>query len=139
MVIDDKTIEAIRQLAERYGLRLMLLFGSAVSGVVHAASDIDIAVMFTDREAAVDRYTELHGDLQELFPERSVDLALINGADPLFLKKIMENCMLLYGGQRDLAELKMYAFRRYIDHRKYLKMEGEYIERLLARLKRGAA
>jgi len=63
-----------------------------------------------------------------------VDLAVINRADPLFLKQILEPCRLLYGAPRTLAELKMYAFRRYQDHRRFLAMEREYVRRKLAAL-----
>lgn len=139
MLIDNKKTEKIQRLAHDYGLRLVLLFGSAVSGKTHPESDLDIAVMFTDIETAHSRVFELIADLQEIFPDREVDLALINGADPLFLKKILEDCELLFGEPRTLAELKMYAYRRYIDHKRYLKMEGEYIKRLLDRFEKGAA
>ena len=44
-----------------------------------------------------------------------VDLVLLNRADPLLLKKITERCALVYGPERRLHELKMYAFKRYQD------------------------
>ena len=69
-----------------------------------------------------------------LHPDHEVDVAIINHADPLFLKKISERCRLLYGSPRRLAELKIYAFKRYQDHRRYLDLEREYVQRTLARL-----
>ena len=137
--ISKETREQIGEIARDYRLRLMLLFGSAVTGKLHPGSDLDIAVMFRDADAGRARIFDLIADLESAFPEREVDLGLINGADPLFLKKILENCDLLYGEPRDLAELRMFAFKRYIDHRKYLKMEEEYIRRLLDKYCRGAA
>jgi len=62
---------------------------------------------------------------------------ILNRADPLFLKQIVEGCELLYGFERALAELKMVAFRRYQDHRRYLAMERDYVRSFLAR--RGVA
>ncbi len=50
------------------------------------------------------------------------------------LKKIIERCRLLYGSPRRLAELKIYAFKRYQDHRRYLALEREYVQRMLGRL-----
>lgn len=68
---------------------------------------------------------------QRLYPEREVDVALINRADPLFLKKITEACQLVYGSPQELQRLRIYAFKRYQDHRRYLDMEGRYVERSL--------
>jgi hypothetical protein len=65
-------------------------------------------------------------------PDREVDVAILNRADPLFLKKITEDCRLVYGSPRDLQRMKIYAFKRYQDHRRYLDMERLYVEQLLA-------
>jgi hypothetical protein len=46
-------------------------------------------------------------DQQRLAPQREVDVAVIDHADPLFLKKITESCRLLVGSPRRLAELRM--------------------------------
>jgi len=119
-----------------HGVRLLLQFGSTVSNRAHAASDTDLAVLLERRPASLDAYADLAGDFQALLPGREVDLALINGADPLFLKRITENCRLLYGPMRALQELKIYAFKRYQDHRRFLAMERNYVRdkiRALAR------
>jgi len=70
--------------------------------------------------------------LQALSTDRRVDLSLLNRADPLFLKKVLEHSVLLHGSPRRLAELKMYAFRRYQDHRRFLQMERDYVATALA-------
>lgn len=62
-------------------------------------------------------------DLQRCFPDRELDLAIVNRADPLFLKHVVDGGRLLYGSTRALAELKILAFKRYQDHRPYLVME----------------
>jgi hypothetical protein len=79
--------------------------------------------------ATFSEQAELAADLQSIAPDRRVDLSLINRADPLFLKKILEHCALVHGSPRRLHELRMYAFRRYQDHRRYLAMEREYVAR----------
>ena len=107
-----------------------------MSGRTHATSDVDLAVLLERRPASLEAHAELLGDLQALLPGREVDVALINGADPLFLKKITERCRLLYGSPRALHELKIYAFKRYQDHRRFLAMERAYVNgkiRALAR------
>jgi predicted nucleotidyltransferase len=112
----------------------MLQFGSTVSGRSHPASDIDLAVLLARRPASLDEQVDLVADLQSLLPGREVDVALVNGADPLFLKKITEQCRLLYGSPRALSELKIYAFKRYQDHRRFLAMERQYVSRRIRAL-----
>ncbi|HJU06025.1 MAG TPA: nucleotidyltransferase domain-containing protein, partial [Nitrospiraceae bacterium] len=112
---------------------LILQFGSTVTGAVHPRSDVDLAVLLQDGHPSLHKLAEIHHGLQECFPEREVDLAVINRADPLFLKKIMERCKLVYGSTRDLQELRIYAFKRYQDHRRFLEMERRYVERTLPR------
>ncbi len=119
-----------------HGIRLLLQFGSTVSDRVHAASDLDLAVLLERRPESLDAHAELLGDLQALLPGREVDVALINSADPLFLKRITEQCRLLYGSPRALHELKIYAFKRYQDHRQFLAMERAYVRAKIRALAR---
>ncbi len=125
--------EQLTRLAETYGIRLMLLHGSVASAQEHQDSDVDIAALFGDRNVGSSRMAELHSELQQLLPHREIDLVSLNAADPLFLKKITEKCRLLYGEPRELYSLKMYAFRRYQDHKRFLAMERRYVTELLER------
>jgi len=133
MEIDRQQRERLAAVAEEYGLNLVLLFGSVAAGRARPDSDLDLAVRFDVAPPRMARVARLHLALQEIVPERKVDLAILNRADPLFLKQITDRCALLYGSERTLAELKMVAFRRYQDHRPYLAMERDYVRRFLAR------
>jgi predicted nucleotidyltransferase len=119
-----------------HGIRLLLQFGSTVTGRTHAASDIDLAALLERRPVSLNAHAALVGDLQAAFPGREVDVAVINGADPLFLKKITEQCRLLHGSPRALHELKIYAFKRYQDHRRFLAMERAYVSAKIRSLAR---
>jgi predicted nucleotidyltransferase len=124
----------LETIARRHGIELILEFGSVVTGRVHPRSDRDLAVLLDRAVMSFEELAELRHALQGLDPEREVDLAILNRADPLFLRKITERCRLLHGSPRRLAELRMYAFRRYQDHRRYLALERAYVDRTLARL-----
>lgn len=126
--MDARSLEDV---ARGYGVVLLLQFGSTVSGRQHPRSDVDLAVLLQEPSPSLRTLSELARDLQPFSPGREIDLAVINRADPLFLKKITENCQLLYGAPRRLHELKMYAFRRYQDHRRYLALERSYVDRVL--------
>jgi predicted nucleotidyltransferase len=130
-MMDPETLEGI---ASRHGVELILEFGSMVSGQVHPRSDMDLAVIFGGPVPSFDKLADLQHELQALNPDREVDLAIINHADPLFLRKITEQCRLLFGSPRRLALLRIYAFKRYQDHRRYLPLEREYVDRTLGRL-----
>ena len=121
-------------IARRHGIELLLQFGSMVTGQVHPRSDLDLAVPFDRPIVSFEELADLRFELQRLNPDREVDLAILNHADPLFLRKITERCRLLHGSPRRLAELKIHAFKRYQDHRRYLALEREYVDPTLRRL-----
>ncbi len=60
-----------------------------------------------------------------------MDLAILNHADPLFLKKVTEDCRLLFGAPKELARLNLYAFKRYQDHRRYFDLERHFVAKAL--------
>ena len=124
------------EIAERHGASLLLQYGSTVGGPIHAASDVDIGVLYDRAPPSLLDQSALIDDLQERFPGRRVDLAMLDHADPLFLKKVLENCRLLAGSPRRLAQLKIYAFKRYQDHRRYFPLERQYVDRVLAAMGR---
>ncbi|GIW55132.1 MAG: hypothetical protein KatS3mg082_1536 [Nitrospiraceae bacterium] len=130
--------DAVENLARRMGIRLMLQFGSTVSGTHHPHSDLDIAVMFETDDVPLRVLSEISEELRELFPGQEIDLAVVNRADPLFVKKITERCRLLYGTEEDLACLRLYAFKRYQDHRRFLALERRFVSRRLAGLCAGS-
>lgn len=123
----------LQKVAERHRIRLMIQFGSTVTGQRHPRSDLDLAVLLDSPDLSMQTMLEIQESLQELFRGQTVDLAFINRADPLFLKKMVERCRLLYGDARDLARLRLYAFKRYQDHRRFLELERRYVERQASR------
>ena len=110
--------------ARRYGIALLLQFGSTVKGSTHAQSDLDIAALFDGPPPDLVQRAELVHELQLLYPEREMDLVALNHADPLLLKQVLGACRLLTGSPRRLAELKIYGFKRYQDHRRFFALES---------------
>ena len=60
-----------------------------------------------------------------------MDLAVLNHADPLFLQRVVERCRLLHGNPVELQRLKLYAFKRYQDHRRFFDLERRFVARAL--------
>ncbi|OGP76176.1 MAG: hypothetical protein A2Z13_04430 [Deltaproteobacteria bacterium RBG_16_64_85] len=126
MSINEEVKRAIGDVARRHGLSLVLLFGSAAAGTARPDSDIDIAVKFRDGNVELRRILEVQRDISALFGDRDVDLAVLNRADPLFMRKIAEQCASLYGEPGEADAFLLLSFRRYQDHRKYLEMERDF-------------
>ncbi len=133
MQLDASQSARLEQVAREHGLDLVIAFGSSVTGNTHAESDLDLAVRLrgrTDLETA--DYSELVHALQQIFPGRGIDLTLLNQADPLLLHEIAEHGALLSGERSAFHEQRIYTFKRFQDHRRFLEMERRYVEQYLA-------
>jgi predicted nucleotidyltransferase len=124
---------ALAAVAARHPIRLLLLHGSTVTGRTHAQSDVDLAALFESGQASRGAVAALTDDLQLAMPGLDIDLVALNHADPLLLKRVLQDCRLVYGSTRALAELRLYAFRRYQDHRRYLALERRYVSGVVNR------
>lgn len=129
-----EAVPGLRELAQRFRVRLILQFGSTVTGTTHAHSDLDLAIQFETPHASFQNVLEMQEALQARFSGCKVDLAILNRADPLFLKKIVESCRILFGMPQDLRRLRLHAFKAYQDFRPYLELERRYVARRLATL-----
>lgn len=82
-------------LAEKYNLKLILLFGSSVTGEIHSESDIDIAVYGDEILSEADKIN-LICYIGGLFHTSLVDLVDLKTAPPLLRKEIFANYRALY-------------------------------------------
>ncbi len=110
------------------GLQLILLFGSAVSGKIHARSDIDLAFLFekpADILALTNRVIRLlHTD--------NVDVVDLRRASPLLKFSAVKSGMLLYEKEPGLFnEFYSLAFRRYVDTKKLRDAQAVSIRQFL--------
>jgi predicted nucleotidyltransferase len=121
--------QCLGQAAAAHGVELLVQFGSTVTGVPHLRSDVDLAVLLTHPPESYAREAELQTALQSCVPDREVDLVILNRADPLLLKQVTESGRLLHGDASRWQEFRAYAFKRYQDHRRFLEMEREYVDR----------
>ena len=128
--------QELARIADKHGIRLLLQFGSSVTGQMHQASDVDLAVLLERLPESLMAEGDLVADLQALGGGRDVDLTFINRADPLLLKQIAANARLVFGSPREFEAFKLYAFKRYQDHRPYLQMERDYVNRAVDRMTR---
>jgi predicted nucleotidyltransferase len=124
----------LRELAHRLGIRVILQFGSTVTRTTHDRSDLDLAVQLDTPAVSLETILEMQEALQAQFPGREVDVTILNRADPLFRRKIMEACRILFGTSQDFARLRLYSFKTYQDFRPYLEIERQAVARRLSAL-----
>jgi predicted nucleotidyltransferase len=90
--------DRIRAVIDRYPVRLAVLFGSQVTGVADASSDVDFAVEF---EASVDDPGEtllsLLADLSVALDRNDIDLSLVDDLDPRVGRAAFSHGVLLSG------------------------------------------
>ena len=136
MKITSDIKKKLSRIAEKYNLKLIILFGSFARCMSPKDSDIDIAVQRERSAEASDFNDELAliGELTKIFNGKKIDLCLINRANPLLLKQINQNCELLYGDLSDFYNFKIYAFNRYNDYRIYFKMESDFVKKQVKKI-----
>lgn len=127
--------ERLAVTARRHGIRLLLAFGSQVSGRTHPGSDLDLAVLQDDPEAG--DWLQLIGDLQTLFPARTVDLVWLHRADPLIAWHALRQPQLLWGEPGDLARRQLYAWRRFVEYAPFFTHEATAVRRSISRWRNG--
>ena len=119
----------IAKLAEKYGLTLVVLFGSQVTGQTHKESDVDVAYS-SEKKLSFDDEVLLNTDLTEAFRNDKVSLVNLKTASPLLLKQIVTNALVLYEKTPHLfIETFIYALRAYEEARPLFELREEYLNR----------
>ena len=125
MEILDKQKQKIQEVAKKYGLKLILLFGSQVTGKIHKESDFDIAYL-PEKNLSYDDKIDINFQFTLIFPQERyrVDTVNIKKVKPLLLYGIFRKCQVLYA-QDDLIfpTYRVYAFRKYMEIKPFLEKQ----------------
>jgi predicted nucleotidyltransferase len=121
---------AVAEIAEREGIDLVVLFGSAVRGRLRSESDVDIAVRFAGGRPGFEVEARVAADLHEaLKPPRELDLVLLNHAGPLLLVLVAHEGVPLYEASPEVwPRFWLYARRRFADTEKYRRRRWEALK-----------
>jgi predicted nucleotidyltransferase len=126
--------ERLAPLCADPNIELIVLFGSVATGVSHAESDLDVAVL---GKGPLD-LVSLTNAITQLLHRDAVDVVDLRRASPLLMMEVARGGELLYeripGGYAALCSL---AHRRYIDTAKLRFAQRETIRQFL--LDRGVA
>lgn len=122
--------KALSEVAERYDIRLLLLFGSRATGETHPESDYDFAF---ESGVPLDygRQTMFLETLMKLIGSERVDGVDICEASPFLLREILRNHHVLFS--KDFAYEDFYSrtFRTCLDSRYLYRMEEEKYQSFL--------
>jgi len=119
--------QEIKKIAKKFGLLLVVLFGSKAKGGFGKESDLDIAVL-SEKPPSYRLFKELFSALSQIFKKENVDLRFLNEADPLFCFEVIKNGILLAGENSFYNDFKVQTIKTYIDDgKKYFP----YLEKLL--------
>ncbi len=111
------------------GLRLILLFGSVVTGNVSKKSDIDLAFLF---DRPVDILALTNRVIRLLLHADTVDVVDLRRASSLLKFSAVKNGMLLYEREPGMFnEFYSLAFRRYVDTKKLRDAQAVSIRKFL--------
>lgn len=113
--IDEKLYENIKKIAEKYGLGLVLLFGSQSNNRTHRESDIDIAYL-PDKALTFDQEVYLNYEFTNIFRCDKVDTVNLKKTKPLLMYAIFRRPKILFQGDNKIFfEYRSYAFKKYIE------------------------
>ena len=122
------TSKQLQPIAQKFGVGLIVLFGSVARGKIHEESDIDIGVL-TDRPITFNKRLKLWLELSSLF-RADIDLAMLNHAEPVFGFQVARDGKLLFERDKFVWEnWRSYKIRQYWDTKKF----RDDLERYLAR------
>ena len=115
MEITHKQKLKIEEIVQKYGLKLVLLFGSQSSGLIHKESDTDVAYVSLKPLDFKEEY-HLNYELTVLFQKDRVDTVDIRKATPLLMYAIFQYPQILFQtNDMIFSKYQAYAFKRYIE------------------------
>lgn len=128
----------IKKIAQKYGLELVLFFGSGVNGLTHPGSDLDVAVLpKNNKDFGLEEYSSLVSDFGRVFSGKEIDLTFINKANPLLLKKISDSGLLVFGNRKTFVEFQLRAFKSFNDYLPYFELEERGVRQYLKQFSYG--
>ncbi len=125
MEINQAKKNKIEELAEKYNLRLILLFGSRVSNRIHKESDYDVAYL-PKKNLRYEDEIDINLQFTRIFSHDRVDTVDMRKAPPLLLYAIFKECLVLFKEDNLIfPTYRAYAIKKYIEAKPFLEKAFE--------------
>jgi len=132
----DKIKPQVKNLAEKHGLSLVMLFGSQVTGKIHKESDFDIAYL-SDKKLSFEDEGRIIIDLAKIIgarDERLVNLCDIKNAGALLLKEVFDRHQILFCADRNIYDsYKIFSVKNFIESRPLFDLRDFLIKKYFAK------
>ena len=113
--VTDDICENIAALAAKYGLKLVLLFGSQARGETHEESDVDVAVL-GERLLTEGEMITINYECTLIFRTNDVDTTNLSCASPLLQRRIIDEAEVLYDKTgHEYSAFESAAIQRYAE------------------------
>lgn len=118
----------IKKIAQKYGLEMVLLFGSQTNDKAKPDSDVDIA--YSSKELlSLDEKMGLNKDLAGIFRKDNIDQIDLKSANPFLLHEISRNSQMIFGKEIDYIKFKTRAFRIFVDSQSLFRLQESLIKK----------
>jgi len=129
MAMTPITEQKIRDLAERNGLVLVLLFGSQSTGHARSDSDVDIAVL-SERHLAETDLVALTNQFAVVFGSDKIDVVGLASASPILARRIADEATVLYDRSgHHFSVFEIAALRKYAESARLFQIRREKLAR----------
>jgi uncharacterized protein len=129
MKLSQKQKSGISEIAKKYDLKSVIVFGSFASGKNRKDSDLDLAIS-GHKKISFSKQIKLISIFSSIF-RKDVDLTIIDNANPLLLFEISKNSILISGSKKDFACFQLNAFKIFHDYTPYFEMERKLNKKLI--------
>lgn len=120
--------EVLKPIVQKFGIRLIVLFGSVAGGTANADSDVDLGVLI-NHPLSFNQRLKLWGALSPLF-NTEVDLVILNHANPVLAFEVASTGNLLFEDKSNTWDTwKSFSFRQYWDTEKFRNDLRRFITR----------
>lgn len=134
MKISEKQQKRIDELAKKYHLKLILLFGSRATGKTHKESDFDVAYL-PSSNLSFDEETDINFQFIGIFSHDRIDTVDMRKASPLLLFGIFKNCQILFAEDNLIFyRYRAYIFKKYIEAESFYEQKYTKLKKLIKQL-----
>ena len=105
----------LKEVAEKFGIDLLLLFGSQATSKTHKNSDVDLAFL-PNRDSVLIDESQLLIDLMEIFKRDDVEIVNLKVASPTLMRAVVRDGTVLYEKEKDIfLKWKLYATKIWME------------------------
>lgn len=138
-MLQEKSNKLIKKMAKKYGIKLIMLFGSSLKdNKLRFKNDIDLAIL-ADKEFYENNYSKFRFELLDVvdLEKREIDIVPISAQNPLLLYDIFqEGEPIYYRSEEEYAKIRSWARFSYEDNSRFFKGQKELLEKGLKKLEK---